>query len=73
MKTLTGHLTQTNKAHIKAILKAGLTEGRINCINYHLTINDSLYTVIISKKDRGLIPCPGSTLRISNYKSTFVL
>ena len=32
---------------------------------------DEVYTVRKVMKDRGMIPCPGSELRLSSYKSTF--
>lgn len=73
MTTLTGHLTQTDKRNIRAILDAGLTAGRINGQDYHITQESELYTVTKRVKDRGLIPCAGSKPRISAYTSTFRL
>lgn len=63
--TISGHLTATNKRHIKAILEAKLMEARINNTTYYLQKEEEIYTVKISKRDRGLIPCPGSALRTS--------
>lgn len=40
-------------------------------IEGHLT--NEIYNVIIVKKDKGLIPCPVSLLRLSKYKAKFVL
>jgi hypothetical protein len=71
MKVLTGHLTTTEKKHITAILDQGLTAGKVAGKNYWLQITDNVYTVKIQQKDRGLIPCEGSELRLSTYTSTF--
>lgn len=49
MKTLTGHITQTEKSHIKAILDAGIMEGKINRKNYFLSLNAGVYTVMIKE------------------------
>lgn len=73
MKTQSGHLTAANKKAIKAILNAGLTSGNVGGINYYLSNDNGLYTVVIAKMDRGLVPCVGSELRISKYKSTFTI
>jgi len=73
MKTLTGHLTATNKRHIKAIIDANLLEGRINKTSYFLSKKDDVFMVKIQCVDRGLIPCIGSPLRISTYTHTFTL
>jgi len=70
MKVLTGHLTATNKKHIKAILAAGLTEGKINRITYYLTRLEGVYVVEYRQNDRGL-GFIGSELRESTYKATF--
>jgi hypothetical protein len=72
MKTLTGHLTATNKKAIQAILNLGLTSAKVNNINYFLTEKENgLFEVKIQKMDRGLIPCPGSELRLSTSIATF--
>jgi hypothetical protein len=73
MKTISGHLTPGNKKAIKAILNAGLTEGRVNSSDYFLTKENDVYKVKIQKMDRGLIPCPGSSIRKSTYISTFTI
>lgn len=73
MKTLTGYLTLDNKKAIKAILSLGLESGKVGRTNYFLSENNGVYTVKISLKDRGLIPCAGSELRDSTYTSTFIL
>lgn len=73
MKVLTGHLTSTEKKHIKHILSLGLCGGAINKKQYSISKNLDVYTVIVTEKDKGLITCGGSELRMSNYKSTFTL
>jgi len=50
MKVLSGHLTQTNKAHIKALFDANLSEGKVNRINYQLSLDKGVYTVKIAQK-----------------------
>lgn len=57
MKTLTGHLTQTNKKHIQAILNANLLEGKINRTNYFISKNEStnVFIVKICVVDRVLL------------------
>jgi len=73
MKTIEGHLTATNKKHIKALMDAKMTCGKVNSIIYHLKQENEVYTVTIEKKDRGLIPVPGSELRVSKSKAKFTL
>jgi hypothetical protein len=70
--TLSGHLTQTNRQHIKAILAAGLTEGKINRISYQIEHKGlGTYAVKMYVKDRGIVACGGSKLRMSCYDATF--
>jgi hypothetical protein len=73
MKILTGHLTETNKTAIKAILNAGLMSGKVGKISYYLNCDNNIYTVKYQTKDRGLIPCAGSQLRLSTYSASFTL
>jgi hypothetical protein len=73
IKVLTGHLTDSHKKAIKAILKAGLKEGKVNNINYFIKTDSSPYTCIIKQNDRGMIPCSGSPLRLSTYTSQFII
>ncbi len=73
MKVLTGHLTQTNKLAIKAILDLGLTDGKVGKVSYFLTKENDIYHVKMLVKDRGLIPVAGSPLRWSNYYASFTL
>lgn len=71
MTTLSGHLTQTDKRNINLLLDAGYIQGKVGKANYFLSLADGIYTVTKAVKDRGLIPIPGSALRISRYTSTF--
>lgn len=73
MKVLTGHLTAHNKKAIKAILAQNLTEGRVSHTDYKIVQQNGYFEVIMAKMDRGLIPCPGSELRLSKYKATFII
>ena len=52
MKVLTGHLTQTNKTHINALLKDNLTEAKVNRINYLISLDKGIYTVKIAQKSK---------------------
>jgi hypothetical protein len=70
MKVLSGHLTATEKKHIKAILDQKLTAGKIGRKTYHLFNNDGLYTVKVIQNDRGL-GWIGAELRQSVYTHTF--
>lgn len=67
---LDGHLTPGNKKAIKAILEQSLTAGKVGKASYFLTAEGSnVYKVAIQVMDRGLIPVPGSKLRLSTYTS----
>jgi putative heme iron utilization protein len=67
MKVLTGHLTATNKKHIKAILEANLMTAKVNSINYLLSLENDIYTVFTIQKDNSVIIGE----KISKSKSTF--
>lgn len=73
IKTLTGHLTQTEKTAINAILKANLKQARVGRKDYIMTQKGNTYTVRIFQTDRGLMPTAGSKKRVSEYKNTFIL
>lgn len=58
IKTLTGHLTSTEKTHIKAIFKANLLEAKVNRKNYFLTLVNPLkkeYKVKIVEVDKNIV------------------
>ena len=63
---LDGHLTAGNKKAISAVLDAGLRVGKVGRTVYEISGIDSegLCTVRISANGRGMIPCPGSSLRM---------
>ena len=71
MNVLSGHLTQSQKTEIKAILALNLLSGKVGRTYYQMFVNSDIYTVKITIIDKGLIPCAGSKLRPSNYYSTF--
>jgi len=73
MKVIEGHLTAHDKTAIKAILAAGSTAGQIGKKSFYIFNTEGVYTVKIATKDRGLIPCTGSELRISTYTHKFTL
>lgn len=75
MKVLTGHLTATDKRNIKLMLDSKSSSASINGITYSITKNwkEDTYTVKRTKKDRGMIPVPGSPLRFTTDTSTFKL
>ena len=73
MKVIEGHLTATNKTHVKAILFAKMNRAKVNSIVYSLNLENGVYTVTIEKKDRGLVPVPGSPFRISKSKAKFIV
>lgn len=74
MKVLTGHLTSTEKKHISLLLEKNISQGRVNRKSYFLTeLPENEYLVTIKENNRGMIPVPGSALRISSYTSTFKL
>lgn len=58
IKTLTGHLTSTEKTHLKAIFKENLTEAKVNRKNYFLTLLNPLkkeYKVKIVEVDKTVV------------------
>lgn len=73
MKIISGHLTTSDKKAIKAILDIGLNSGKVGKKKYFLTEEKGIYTVKYQQKDRGLIQCGGSELRISTYSAKFTI
>ena len=65
--TISGHLTQTNKKHINAILGAKLLQAKVNTINYYLRRENDFFRVTIIKKDNSIVI--GEKININ--KSTF--
>jgi hypothetical protein len=52
-EVISGHLTTTNKKHLKTIIGMGVNDAKVNRINYNILsiTNDGLYTVIVISKD----------------------
>lgn len=73
MRVIEGHLTETDKRAIKAILSQGQMSGKVGSKTYFLSKSGKEYTVKYQVKDRGLIPVPGSGFRLSTYTSKFEL
>lgn len=71
MKVLTGHLTQTDKSIINQMFILSLKSAKSKRKFFHITEENGIYTVKIQQNDRGLIPCPGSELRLSTNTATF--
>jgi len=70
MIILTGHLTATDKRNVKTIILNKWNYAKSGLKTYYLTQKDNVYTVKIEQKDRGLIPTPGSKLRLNTYTIT---
>jgi len=74
MKTLSGHLTASEKKIISQIIQNKWGYGKVGLKTFFVNKNkDENYNIRIDVKDRGLIPCPGSKLRISTYLSVIKL
>lgn len=73
MRVLEGHITATEKKHIKAILDADLEAGKIGRKTYYLKEENGVYTVRVKQMGRGLMPVPGSELREQFSTSKFTI
>ncbi len=73
MKVLTGHLTATEKKVVKQIIQNSWNYGKVGLKTYFVEKNNDVFNVKIQIVDRGLIPCPGSKLRLSTYLSIIKL
>jgi hypothetical protein len=70
IKILDGHLTASDKKSVKALLDSGQMSGKVSKKNYFLKpTGGGVIEVTQVVKDRGLMPVPGSPLRMSTYKS----
>jgi len=67
ISTLSGHLTATNKKHIKALFDAKMNTGKVNRINYFISFINNIWGVTIVEKDNSIII--GEKIRKS--KATF--
>jgi hypothetical protein len=72
MKVTKGHLTQTEKKAIKAIIEAGFTEAKVGKKTYKIS-NGEVYKVEIFQMGRGWISCPGSPLRMMKNTVEFTM
>lgn len=69
ISTVKGHLTATNKKHIKAIFDAGLTHGIVNRIEYSIIeVQPKEYEVTIYQM--GTAWCELKPKKLT-YKATF--
>jgi hypothetical protein len=69
ISAITGHLTPTDKRHIKALFESGKTQAKINRAIWAIesgSPSDGVYTIIKYVNDRGL-GWIGSELRQSKY------
>lgn len=51
IRTLTGHLTATNKRHISAMFDVNRLEAKINRITYRVSKEVEIFTVKISRNE----------------------
>lgn len=51
IRTLTGHLTATNKRHISAMFDVNRLEAKVNRITYRIAAENGSYTVRISRNE----------------------
>jgi hypothetical protein len=51
IRTITGHLTATNKRHISAMFDVNRLEAKVNRITYRITEESGIYTVRISRNE----------------------
>ena len=51
IRTLTGHLTATNKRHISAMFDVNRLEAKVNRITYRIGEESGIYTVRISRNE----------------------
>jgi 5-methylcytosine-specific restriction endonuclease McrBC GTP-binding regulatory subunit McrB len=52
IQTISGHLTSTNKKHLKALFDAKLTTGKVNRINYFISFHIDFWSVKIVQVDK---------------------
>jgi hypothetical protein len=69
IKTLSGHLTATNKKHIRAMFDVGVLSAKVNTINYVITQSENVYTVKKTVKDLSIVTGP----KFRTHTATFTL
>lgn len=73
IKTIKGYLTAKDKQVVKYMLQSKIRAGKAGKKEYYLMPKaENTYKLMIKVKDRGLIPCAGSPLRISFYHHEFI-
>ncbi|QRE03487.1 hypothetical protein [Flavobacterium psychrophilum] len=65
ISTISGHLTVTNKKHIKALFDAKLSTGKVNRINYFISFHIDFWSVQIVQTDKN------NSSGIEKSKATF--
>lgn len=71
ISTTSGHLTATNKQHIKAIFDAGLQSATVNRITYHIAqTGHKEYGVLIQKMET---PWCELKAKLVTHKATFTV
>lgn len=67
IRTLTGHLTATNKRHISAMFDAERMAARINRTTYYITPDGDTYKVAITRRESD----DWGTMRDRTHSATF--
>jgi len=67
IKTLEGYLTAVEKKAIKAILEAGLTEGRVSRKSYWIKEMGGFFEVVIGQNETNVF----NRVEFKKYKHTF--
>lgn len=74
IKVIEGHLTPQDKKAVKYMLENKMKAVKAGKKHFAIIpFSENTYQLLIKVKDRGLIPVPGSELRISFYKSKFTI
>jgi len=67
IQTLSGHLTATNKIHIRCMFEAKVNRAKVNRINYDIIPKNGFYSVTVAQKDNSVIIGE----KINKSKATF--
>lgn len=51
ISVISGHITATEKKHIKALFAHNMTEGKVNTKNYFITKENAVYTAKIIENE----------------------
>ena len=55
IKTLSGHLTSTNKTHIKAMFEKNTLCAKVNIMHYKIVPENKIFHVTIVKTDNSIV------------------